>query len=150
MIVISDIPGKDPWSASSRDIRVFTEMARLHGHRVFEVPSNFADCGGVERAFAYVPRIEGRELCVLNGFIPSNERYQEIFEAAAARNLQVINSLDEFRRALEFDKSYPLIEDLTARSVIVQDLDEAEARDFGLGAALVCEGQRAVLEAVWD
>ena len=138
--VISDIPGKDPWSASSRDIREFSETARLEGHRVFEVPSDFSTCDGVENAFAYLPVPDEPTWCVLNGFIPSNERYQEIFEHLSAKNLRLINDPSEFQRALEFHKSYPLIEKLTARSLILSRRDEMDGAIAELGLPLFIKG----------
>jgi hypothetical protein len=58
------------------------------------------------------------------GFIPESDRYNAIYEAALQKNVQLINSPEQHRTAMEFDRFYPALQDLTAKSVVISDLSE--------------------------
>ena len=122
MVVVFTDDTTDKHSLSATEIRAIDEAARLFGYRVFTIPSNFEECGTAENALAYVPHFDIPTVAVWNGFIPTNERYNAIYKAASQKNIQLVNSPQEHRLAMQFDQFYPHLHDLTPKSVIVEDI----------------------------
>ena len=123
VIVFSDIPSRKT-SINAHETRAIVEAAELFGCRVFAIPSNFDECETAENALSYVPRFDEPTLCIWTGFIPSIERYQSIYEAARKKNVFLVNTPEQHRLAMEFDMFYPLIQDLTPKSVVIHDSTE--------------------------
>lgn len=65
----------------------------------------------------------------LVGFIPTKQRYQELYDAALTHNVRLINSPEESNRIMDFEEFYPLIQDLTPESWVVKSKEDLN-QDF--------------------
>ena len=134
MIVVFADEATQKTSINARETQAIVEAARLFGCRVFTIPPNFDDSGTAENALAYVPTFEQPILGFWTGFIPTIERYIQIYHAALEKNVHLVNTPEEFQQAMAFDKFYPLIHEVTPKSVILTDLsqikDAAKILDF--------------------
>jgi hypothetical protein len=100
------------------------EAARLAGCRIVYIPPTFDECGSADAALAHVGEQVEVTPAVWVGYIPTPERYSALYEAALARGMQLLNDPDQFRLAMEFDRFYPLLGDLTPESAVVWHADE--------------------------
>lgn len=150
VIVLSEARTSTPQTPSQRDNQRMTEAAYLVGCRVYYIPSNFEECESAENALWHIPTQEVVTPTVWVGFIPTEERYAEVYQAAAASNLRLLNTPDEHWEALEFARSYPKIADLTPETVILNQPEawtEAAAR---LGYPVFVRGSvRSRKESGW-
>jgi hypothetical protein len=122
MLIVFTEATTDKSSLNTRELASITEAARLFGCRVYTIPPNFDKCETAENALAYVPEFDSPQPCIWIGFIPSFERYEAIYLAAQQKNIFLVNNPEQHRRAMEFDQFYPMLHDLTAKSLIIQDL----------------------------
>lgn len=121
LFVLSEARDEVGASASAQDMIEMTRAAQLVGCRVFFIPKDFSTCENADNALWQVGAQAEPTPAVWLGFIPSPERYEAIFHAAAARNLRLLNTLEEHLRALEFDRALPLLGDLTPASVVLRE-----------------------------
>lgn len=126
MIVLSEASSRIEPSASARDIRIMTDTAQVMGCRD-AIPQDFELCETAENALAHIPAPERETPTVWIGYIPTPERYAAIYTAARAKNLRLVNSPEEHLRAQEFDRAYPLLGDLTPKSVVLTSPDDCAA-----------------------
>lgn len=140
MIVLSEASEQLLPSASARDIRSTTEAARLAGCRVYTIPPDFERCGTADDALCHVPLQPEPTPGVWVGYIPSPERYEELYYAALARNIRLANSPEEHLNAQEFDRAYPRLGDLTPESLILTDPDGVTEAIELLGLPLFVKG----------
>src|SRR4051812_38875710 len=101
MIVLTESSDNLPPSASARDIAASTNVAKLVGCEVFHIPSDFSDCENAEGALWHIPPRTHPEPCVWIGYIPSLDRYAQIYHAARAKGLCLLNTPDQHRVAQE-------------------------------------------------
>jgi hypothetical protein len=127
VIVLSETRTGPAQTPSERDNQRMTDAAQLVGCRVYYIPSNFDDCENVENALWHTPVQEQLTPTVWIGFIPTRERYEEMYAAALAKNLRLLNTPKEHQDALEFAHSYPAIADLTPETVILNHPEEWES-----------------------
>lgn len=120
LIVFSEAESTSPTSINGRELRALTEAARLLGDRIVPIPPDFSVCETAEAALAYAPEYEQPVPAVWVGFIPSPERYAAIYAAALAKNIVLLNTPEQHSTAMEFDRAYPLLGDLTPISETVQ------------------------------
>lgn len=139
IVVLADEPTKIS-SVNARETQSIIEAARLFGCRVYIIPPNFDVCETADNALAYVPQFEQLMLGFWTGFIPTMERYTQIYEAARKKNLHLINTPEEFQQAMEFDKFYPLLHDVTPKSTVVTDLAEVHTAAESLGFPVFVKG----------
>lgn len=125
MIVLAEEVERLAPSASARDIAASTEAARLAGATVYTMPADFADCDTAENALHHVPKQGEPTPAFWIGYIPDPERYEAIYAAARAKNIVLANTPDQHLNAQEFDRAYPKLANLTARSVMVSSADMA-------------------------
>lgn len=123
MIVLAEASEQLPPSASARDIAASTNAARLAGATVYTIPPDFEQCETATNALAHVPAQVSPVPTFWIGYIPDPARYAAIFDAARAKNLLLPNTLDEHANAQEFDRTYPRIAALTARTAFVSRVD---------------------------
>lgn len=123
MIVLAEAVEQLEPSASARDIVASTEAARLAGASVYTIPADFDGCGTAENALDHVPRQEKPTPAFWIGYIPGLERYEAIYHAARAKNIVLANTLEQHLDAQEFDRTYPKLAELTARSVMLSSAD---------------------------
>lgn len=109
-------------SISDQEIENIAEAARIFGCPIYPIHSD-TDISP-EEIFAYVPQYKPKILGIWVGFIPSIERYKSIYDAALNKGIQLVNSPEQYRLAMEFDKFYPHVKDITPKSIIIQHLDE--------------------------
>lgn len=125
MILLAESPHLLPPSSSRNDIIRSMEAARLTSWQVTEIPPDFSDCVDAEGALWHIPVQEKVTPTAWLGYIPDFERYQSIYNAAKAKNLQLLNTPEEHRVVQEFDAAYPFLEGLTPRSATVDSVEAA-------------------------
>jgi hypothetical protein len=97
------------------------------------LPLSFADDVSADDALCHLRAGDARGL--LSGYLGDPGFYPELHAAAAAKGVRLLNAPDESQRAMEFDRFYPLIAELTAPSRVVAaeaDLEPAAALGFPL------------------
>ena len=124
IVVLSEDFFVDPNTINGRELRSIVEAARMFGCRIYPIPTDFNECGTAENALAYLPDFDAPVVGVWAGYIPSVERYTAIFDAAAAKGVRLINTPSQHQTAMEFDKFYGLLGELTPESVIVSSGDD--------------------------
>jgi hypothetical protein len=130
IVVLSENAYVDRHTLNGRELHQIAETARLLGCRVYPIPCNFDDCGDANNALAYVPSFSPAVFGVWVEYIPDMARYTAIFEAALAKGVRLMNDPAEFQTALEFDRFYPLLGDLTPQSIVFtneNEIDQVEA-----------------------
>lgn len=95
------------------------------GCRVYSIPHNFDVCETAENALAYVPQFDPPVAGVWVGFITSEQRYADLYRAAAAKGVYLLNDPKQHETVMSFDGYYSLIEGLTPRSRIVNTIEES-------------------------
>ena len=113
-------------SINAQETQAIMEAGRLFGCKVYTIPPNFDDCKTAENALAYVPKFEEKRLGVWVGVIPDLVRYRAIYTSALRKNIQLINSPEQHRTAMEFDRFYPLLEGITPKSVIINSVTDIQ------------------------
>jgi hypothetical protein len=126
MIVVFSEESSQKYTVNSRETQSITEAARMFGCRVYSIPANFDECGTAENALAYVPEFEQPITAVWVGVIPTVDRYQAIYDAALGKNILLVNSPEQHHTAMEFDHFYPLLEGITPKSIIIEDLNRLD------------------------
>ncbi len=139
MIVISEYTSRLTPSASANDLRKMTETALLLGISVYYVPQTFEDLS-IAEALAYVPVFQQQETAFWIGYVPSPAQYEAMYEALALKNVWLVNTPDQFRRAEEFDKYYATIAELTCRSIVAETPEEAQQAAERLGFPVFVKG----------
>jgi hypothetical protein len=140
LVVLSEASFTDRSSINGRELNAITDAARLFGCRVYPLPPNFDICETAENAFAYVPTFDTLQLGIWVGYIPTPERYTAIYEAALTRNIRLVNTPDQYQTAMEFDRFYPLLGDLTPKSRIVTTPEQVATAASELGFPLFVKG----------
>lgn len=151
MIVLSEAYLR-PLSASVEELIQAETAARQAGSEVFPIPADFTFFSSIEQALIEVPTQPRRVWGVWIGFIPSEEHYAQIYQAALNKNINLLNSPEQFRRVQEFDQAYPFLQGLTPESQMVTTLEQCLAAFQSLGAPIFVKGaiqsrKRAGLQA---
>jgi hypothetical protein len=150
MIVVFSEISKNTSSINAREMQAITDAARMFGCHVYTIPSDFEVCETAENALAYVPVFEERILGVWVGYIPTYERYDTIYQAALRRNIHLVNTPDQYRRVMEFDQFYPLLGDLTPKSLILHDATQLGRVEHEIGYPVFVKGAvKSDKEAGW-
>src|SRR5688500_10182929 len=113
LVVLSEATFHDETSINGRELSSIAETARLLGCRVYPLPPDLAEVADASDALAYVPEFDPPAAAIWVGYIPAAERYEAVYAAALAKGLRLLNSPEQYRRAMEFDLFYPLLTDLT-------------------------------------
>lgn len=121
LLVLSEARDEPGANASAQDMIEMTRAAQLLGCSVYFIPKTFDECETADNALWQVPTQDAATPAVWLGFIPTPERYTAIYGAALSRRVHLLNSPDEHLRALEFDRAYPLLKELTPESVILRE-----------------------------
>ncbi len=140
MIVFSEAEAYPATSINGRELRALTEAARLYGCRVYHIPADFSVCETAENALAYVQHYDPPVFGIWIGYIPSVERYTAIYEAALAKGVRLVNTPDEYQTAMEFDRFYPLLGELTPESIVVQRAGDVAAAGERIGYPVFVKG----------
>jgi hypothetical protein len=140
MIVLSESSPQLDYSASTIDLYKATEAAKLSGFKVYYIPQDFTGCENAENAIWHIPNQEKKTLAIWIGYIPFPEHYKELYEAASLKNICIINSPNEYRTAMEFDKYYSKIEHITFKSEIFDSIENIERSDIKLKYPIFLKG----------
>jgi hypothetical protein len=124
LVVLSEDSFVDPNTINGRELRATVEAARMFGCRVYPIPPDFNVCETAENALAYLPDFDPPVSGIWAGYIPTVERYSAIYDAAAAKGVRLVNTPAEYQTAMEFDKFYPLLGELTPDSVVLSNVDD--------------------------
>ncbi len=138
-ICLSEQSSRQRPSASQIDTDEISDVLRLIGGcRVLEVPVDGPGAPSIEDALAYLSVQDSPTPAIYNGFIPSQERYEAVWEACARRNVWLLNTPAEFARCLSLEQAYPLLCSMTPRTVPITSLDGLDAAldEVGLPAFL--------------
>ncbi|HEX8666140.1 MAG TPA: ATP-grasp domain-containing protein [Beijerinckiaceae bacterium] len=124
IVVLSEDSFVDPNTINGRELRATVEAARMFGCRIYPIPPSLEECGTAEDALAYLPAFDPPVPGVIAGYIPTTDHYSAVYEAAAAKGVRLVNTPSQHQTAMEFDKFYPLLAELTPESVVVSSLDD--------------------------
>ncbi|MBX9841715.1 MAG: ATP-grasp domain-containing protein [Xanthobacteraceae bacterium] len=140
VVVLSEDSFVDPNTINGRELRATVEAARMFGCRIYPIPVDFEICETAENALAYLPPFDPPVPGIWAGYIPAAERYRAIYDAAAAKGVRLINTPAEYQTAMEFDKFYPLLGDLTPDSIVLSSIDEFPTVEARLGFPVFVKG----------
>lgn len=129
-----------PESASRAEVAASIEAACLVGATVFSLEPDFSRCGDAEGALAALPYQSRLTPAVWLGYIPTPERYAAIYEAALAKNIRLVQTLEEHLRAQELDKAYPYLAGLTPETYFATHPGEAAKAIEQLGLPVFVKG----------
>lgn len=127
-------------SPLAKDTVATADAARAAGCEVYGFSSDFDIFGTAEEALENVPVQPSATPGVWLGFVPSPERYRDVYEAARARGIVLPNDPSEYQLTSELDRFYPKLDDLTFRTVVVDDVSQCEAAATSLGFPLFVKG----------
>lgn len=126
-------------SPLAKDSLATVDAARAAGCAVFGFSSDFDLFGTAVEAFEEMPAQATPTPAVWVGFVPPPDRYREVYEAARAKNIVLLNDPDEYRLTSELDRYYPRLGDLTFRTVSLTSVAECAAAE-ALGFPLFVKG----------
>jgi hypothetical protein len=121
LVILSEARDEAMASPSAQDMIDMTRAAQLVGCSTYFIPKDFEECETAENALWHVAVQEEEALGIWLGFIPSPERYEAIYDAALRRRVRLVNTPEEHLRALEFDRSYPLLNGITPASEVLRE-----------------------------
>ncbi len=124
LIVLSEARDESMASPSAQDMIDMTRAAQLLGCPTYFIPTDFSECETAENALWHLPEQAEESAGVWLGFIPSPERYEAIYQAALRRLVRLLNTPGEHLRALEFDRAYPLLAELTPPCEVLSEGSE--------------------------
>lgn len=127
-------------SPLSKDTVATAEAARAAGCEVYPFSSDFDIFGTAEEALADVPIQAPGTPGVWLGFVPSPDRYRDVYEAARARGIVLLNEPSAYQLTSELDRFYPKLEALTFRTVVIDDVSQCDAAAATLGFPLFVKG----------
>ncbi len=134
LIVLSQASPRNGPSVAESNLQRLTDAARAAGCTVRAIPRNFAEVSPGE-VLEGLPSGDA----VFVGYFSGWPFYEALDEAAGERGVRLVNDPAASRRAMEFREFYPLIADLTPRSVFL-DSAEACAEAERLGFPLFLKG----------
>lgn len=115
---------RDPVSSS---LALTAEAARQSGLRVVTLPPHLSE--------DVLSSLRPVGLAAFSGYRPSPDAYRRLHALGP-----LLNTPAQSTQAMEFDRYYPLVEDLTALSRVVHSEDEAAAAAEELGLPLFMKG----------
>jgi hypothetical protein len=121
-LITSSSPS-NPDSTSERHLRSVADAAHRLGIKVLSI--------GIDNNLDRIEDCSGT--VIFSGYIPAD--YQAIVNKVQEKGGNMINSLENSELLMGFSNWYPLIRDLTAKSIIIEsdsDLDQAVAIGFPL------------------
>lgn len=113
--------------------------ARDEGLRVVDMPWRDLDIAAAD-ALALVPAYESA-VGIYNGPVVDLAWYADLEKAAHALGICMVNTADANNEAMQFERFYPLLADLTARSWVIESVDQLN--DFDLVYPLFVKGMVA-------
>lgn len=146
MIALTHEPTLDVYLA--RNLQANAEAARQSGLRVHSLPIDIDD---PEVALGWLDFTQSPQLGVLSTYIQRIAKYGPLYDAAKARGVHLLHDPEQTSRLMEFSKFYPLIEDMTAKSVVIYDETTLMEAISTLAFPVFTKGQiKSVKEQGWD
>lgn len=139
-VLLSERSDRTPPPAGAYDTERLVQTGALMGWRNVDIPAHFRDGLTAEDALGLLQRQAAPTPGLLNGFIPTLDRYRAIYAACQARNIHLLNTPDQTQRALELDRSAPLLGELTAQTVTLTAPDQLDAALDVLGLPIFFKG----------
>jgi glutathione synthase/RimK-type ligase-like ATP-grasp enzyme len=139
-ILFADALETLPPSASKRDQQASITAATLMGFTVYTIPPDFTQSDGADNALWQVPTYATPTPAFWAGYIPTLERYSDLYQAAKARNIFLANTPEEHQRIQEFDHCYPFLQGLTPKTAFVTSESECAAAIKTVGLPVFVKG----------
>jgi hypothetical protein len=111
-------------AANLRENNALVEAARLLGYRTYPIPADIDSFNNYEDAFSHIPSSESLVEAVWVGYIPSLSHYTTVYDHLFRKNVRLVNSPSQHQLAMEFDKFYPLLVDITPKSVVIENVND--------------------------
>ena len=111
VVVLSEDSFVDPSTINGRELRATVEAARMLPHP--PDPARFRGVRDRRECACLAAGVRSAGCGPLAGYIPANERYEAIYRAAAAKGVHLVNTPTQYQTAMEFDRFYPLLGELT-------------------------------------
>ncbi|MFD3166349.1 ATP-grasp domain-containing protein [Herpetosiphon sp. NSE202] len=140
LVVLSEATLNQQQTTNERELNLITETARMLGLRVYALPPEPEQWADFEAVLAYVPVFEQPQTGIWVGYIPKPEHYAALYHAAATRNIWLINTPEQYQTAMEFDRFYPLLGELTPLSCVITELGQLAAAEDRLGWPIFVKG----------
>ena len=140
VVVLSEDQFVDPNSINGREQHLMAETARTFGCRIYPLPVDLEEIGGAANALANVRTSDPFSPAVWIGYIPTSDRYAQVHAAALAKRVVLLNTPEEFQTAMEFDRFYPRLAELTPESITVSELHGLESAAEHLGFPIFVRG----------
>lgn len=151
MIVLSEAEFRDTSSVNGRELELLTQTARLLGCRVVPLPDDLNEYGGAAGVLEYIPDFFPAVPAIWVGYIPTPERYSAVYDACQRKGIRLVNTPDQYRRAMEFSQFYPFLHDLTPRSTVVSSGEEVAKAAQEIGYPIFIKGSiKSNKEEGWD
>ncbi|KPL90730.1 ATP-grasp domain-containing protein [Herpetosiphon geysericola] len=140
MLVVLSEATVQQHTVNARELNRITETARMLGLRVYALPPEPEQWADFEAVLAYVPVFEQPQTGIWVGYIPKPEHYAALYHAATTRNIWLINTPEQYQTAMEFDRFYPLLDELTPLSCVITELGQLAAAEDRLGWPIFVKG----------
>ncbi len=134
-------------TAAGQDTADTVAAAKAAGLEVQTFSGATAAIFGAEDALAHLAVHDPPEPAVWIGYIPEPALYRSVYDALAAKGLQLLNDPDSHLLSMEFHRYYPLIADLTPKSRWVASVEECEAAALDVGFPMFVKGTMQSLKA---
>jgi hypothetical protein len=123
MLLLTQAP--DPLPEDGDDIVASTRAALAAGFTRVTLPPEADHSGDLLAPVRALAARNRRELAVWVGTIPEVSTYRSLHAALAERGISMVNDPEQHLTALEFDRAYPLLADLTPLTTVVTDPAQA-------------------------
>lgn len=140
MVVLSEDSDQLVPSASSKENRALTEVAKLLGFHVFYIPHDFSMCENAENALFHIPQQQKETLGIWIGYIPTPERDEAIYHEAMRKGIRLLNTPEQHLTIQEFDRAYPKLKGLTPESIVITNYSQCQQAVSELGLPVFVRG----------
>lgn len=138
MIIVSQAPV--PFANEGDDIAASTRAAVAAGFELVSLPSALMYVDEVEPALAAVPARTRATPAVWIGTIPDEAMYRAVDAGLRARGIRLVNDPEAHLDVFEFDRAYPRLADLTARTVVISAVDQVADAVAEVGLPVFLKG----------
>jgi hypothetical protein len=138
MIIVSQAPM--PFSNEDDDIAASTRAAVAAGFELVSLPTALMYVDEVGPALAAVATRTRETPAVWIGTIPDEAMYRAVDAGLRVRGVRLINDPEAHLDVFEFDRAYPRLADLTARTVVVTAVEQVAAAVAQVGLPAFLKG----------
>lgn len=140
VVVFYDESLRHPNSIDNLETQQIVETARRYGCDTYLLPAAVGYSIAAVDALANLPNFDSTQRGIWAGFIPSQAKYEAVYRAAAEKNICLVNDPCQHQTALEFDRYYPLLGDLTPLSMTITSVNESKEAGIKLGFPVFVRG----------